>query len=194
VLGRPLSEEEEQALAGFAALLRDKAVPAGLIAESDLPRLVDRHILDSLRAIPAFSKEEGLAYDLGSGAGLPGIPLAVVRPRWRFVLCDSSRRRVAFLELAVQHLGLANAEVTATRAEELPAGADVVTSRAFAPLSRLWPVARALLRPGGRVVYFAGAGLADPSAEAARVAGGEAEVAEIGLLASSPPLVMMTRR
>jgi len=192
-LGLSLNGEQQQALDVFAELLRERAVPAGFVAASDLPRLEERHVLDSLRAGQAFTPSDATAYDLGSGAGLPGIPLAVAIPGCRFVLCEPHRLRAAFLELAVERLGLRNVDVRAGRAEELPPGADVITARAFAPLARAWDATRDLLRPGGRLVYFAGAGLEDPEGEARRLAGDEAEVTLTGLLATSPPLVMMTR-
>lgn len=179
------------ALRAFTLLLQERAIPAGFIAASDADRLWERHVLDSLRAEEAFSEGDALVYDLGSGAGLPGIPLAVVRPSCRFVLCETQRRRVGFLELAVERLELRNVEVRHGRAEELPSGADVITARAFASLERCWEVSGPLLGPGGRLVYFAGASLDE--AQAWRVAGDSAEVALIGRLASSPPLVMMTK-
>ena len=188
-----MKPSERERLQLFARLLQDRAVPAGFVAASDAGRLWERHILDSLRAAEAFTDANAVAYDLGSGAGLPGIPLAVVRPGCSFVLCESHRRRVAFLELAVERLALENVEVRPGRVEDLAPGADVITARAFASLERCWAAARPLLTTGGRLVYFAGAGLADPEGEARSVAGRETEVSLIGRLASSPPLVMMTR-
>ena len=182
----------EAHLSRFAALLREVAVPRGLVAESDLERLYERHIEDSLRAVQVFSDEDHLAYDLGSGAGLPGIPLAIALPRCRFVLAESRQTRAAFLELAVAELGLQNVEVHAGRVENLSRGADVCTARAFAPLERAWPTAASLLRPAGRLIYFAGQGLDDPELAAREAPGADRDVRII--LASGSPLVIMERK
>lgn len=184
-------------LRAFEELLLSKAIPMGLISASDGPVLRERHIADSLRAAEAFRDEDARCFDLGSGAGLPGIPLAVALPDRDFVLIESRSRRVGFLELAIERLGLGNARVLRDRVEavgeRVAAGgitpADVATARAFAPIDRSWKLAAPLLRPGGRLVYFAGEGLADPEA-AARGAGAE----EVLVLDSSAPLVIMGRR
>ena len=184
----------EAKLRRFADLLQEMAIPAGFVARSDAGKVSERHIADSLRAGQAFRPADELAYDLGSGAGLPGIPLAIAFPSIRFVLAESRRRRVGFLELVVERLNLPNVQVHAGRVEELPSGADLATARAFAPLAGAWAAARPLLVQGGRLVYFAGAGMEDPL-EAARVVGGEeAEASLLAPLASHSPLVIMTRK
>jgi len=182
----------------FEELLLSRAIPMGLISASDRGVLWDRHILDSLRAAEAFREEDGRCFDLGSGAGLPGIPLAIALPDRDLMLIESRRRGVAFLELAVDRLGLANVQVLPDRIEsvvgEVAAGrlspADVATARALAPIARSWRLAAPLLRPGGRLVYFAGEGLSDPET-AARRAGADGEIL---VLDSSAPLVIMGRR
>jgi 16S rRNA (guanine527-N7)-methyltransferase len=194
-LGISFEPDQLARLTGFERLLREHAPRLGLIARDDLPRLYLRHILDSLRAVGSFRQSDREACDLGSGAGLPGIPLAIALPRSRFVLSEPRPRRAGFLELVVERLGLENAEVAPSRAEDLPEGSvDVCTARAFAPLERSWSVSWRLLRPGGRLVYFAGGSLRDPvaTAEALSVAPGSVEVQRV--LANEPPLVIMTRR
>lgn len=184
-----------QLLDRYEGLLRERALPLGLIARSDAGMLRARHIDDSLRAVRAVREADRRCFDLGSGAGLPGIPLAIALPDRRFLLIESRRRRVGFLELAVDLLGLRNVEVVPERVEsvgELVSSgglepADVATARAFAPIERSWPLARPLLRPGGRLVYFAGERLSDPEG-AARRAGADGEIA---VLDSSAPLVIM---
>ena len=182
----------------YEDLLRERAVPLGMISRADAPLLRPRHIDDSLRAMDAFREGDARAYDIGSGAGLPGLVLAIALPDRRFTLIEPRARRAAFLELAVERLELPNVEVVAApveevarrvRAGDLPS-ADLATARAFAPLERAWPAARSLLGPGGRLVYFAGEGMQDPRGEAERVGGGEATV-EL-LLDSPAPLVIMT--
>lgn len=177
----------------YAALLEERAISLGLVAGSDRERLWDRHIVDCLRATVAFRPEDRLVYDLGSGAGLPGIVLACALPDRRFRLIEPRRRAVAFLELAVERLGLPNVEILNTRAEELDAPADVATARAFAPPDRAWAAARRLLRPGGRLVYFAGRRLKDPEALARAFPEPPAEVEVVEPIASGAPLVIMSR-
>ncbi|MGH2764954.1 MAG: 16S rRNA (guanine(527)-N(7))-methyltransferase RsmG [Actinomycetota bacterium] len=182
-------------LQAFAGLLGGRAVSLGLVAESDRDRVYERHVLDCLRAVPAFRPRDLSAYDLGSGAGLPGIVLACALPDRRFRLVEPKRRAAAFLELVVERLGLENAQVLIQRVEDLAEPADVVTARAFAPLERAWAAAWPLLRPGGRLVYFAGAGLTSPE-DAARSAGEPEPPSSVDLIpqvASGPPLVIMSR-
>src|SRR5262245_9565503 len=98
-LGVELSTRAEVQLLAFEQLLRERAVPLGLISQADSNRIRERHILDSLRAVPLL---EGMArakvVDLGSGAGLPGVPLAIVLPESSFVLAESRSKRAGFLE------------------------------------------------------------------------------------------------
>jgi 16S rRNA G527 N7-methylase RsmG len=101
---------------------------------------------------------------------------------------------VAFLELAVERLGLGNVEIVGERAEDLDELADVVTARAFAPPEHAWIEASRLLRPGGRLVYFAGERLQDPEALARTFPEPPAEVEVVGAVDSPAPLVIMSRR
>jgi len=189
-LGVELSEEASAGLERFEELLREHAVPNGLIATADAGRLRERHILDSLRAVGALGPEDRRALDLGSGAGLPGVVVAIVRPSLHVVLVEPRRARVAFLELAVEDLRLSNVAVLAARIEDVDDQVDVCFSRAFAPLPEAWRLAAPRLRPGGRLVYFAGAGAVPPEASSD---GSPVEVLESPLLESSGPLFIMTR-
>jgi 16S rRNA (guanine527-N7)-methyltransferase len=182
-------------LAAYERLLQEHAPRLGLIAETDMPRLFERHVLDSLRAAPALEAEE--VCDLGSGAGLPGIPLAIALPGARFVLCEPKRRRIAFLELALERLVLENASVAPVRAEELHVeSADACTARAFADHAAAWRVACPTLRRGGRLLYFAGRGWRRPPRGASSIIDpeqpGSLETSRV--LENEPPLVIMTRR
>ncbi len=183
----------EGPLLRFAALLSSRAVGLGLVAEGDRDRLVERHVEDSLRAGPLLDRE-GQVVDIGSGAGLPGIPLAIVRPDLQLVLVEPKGRAVAFLELAVDALGLVNVQISHARIEDVELQADAATARAFAPLDRTWAAACRVLKPGGRLIYFAGSSF-DP-AEARDITDPEApasfELARSGV-ESSAPLVIMTR-
>ena len=189
-LGVEISGEASAGLERFEELLRERALPKGLIAAADADRLRERHILDSLRAVRALRPGDTRAIDLGSGAGLPGVVVAIARPSLHVVLVEPRRARVAFLELAGEDLRLSNVSVLAARIEDVEDQVDLCFSRAFAPLPEAWRVAVPRLREGGRLVYFAGAGAAPPEIpfDASAV-----EVLESPLLESSGPLFIMTR-
>ena len=189
-LGVALDASRAATLIRYEDLLGRRAVPLGAVARSDAARIRERHILDCLRAAPLVH-EVDVACDLGSGAGLPGIVVAVAEPGVRVLLVESRAKRAAFLEFAVLELGLSNADVVVGRAEELGREVDACFARAFAPLPLAWSVARGILRPGGRLVYFAGAELWDPVVpEGAAL---EA-VVRTAVLESAGPLVIMTRQ
>jgi 16S rRNA (guanine527-N7)-methyltransferase len=153
--GSTLTPKSRARLDRYEELLETRAVPAGLVARADVSDLRERHIDDSLRGAPLLPAKSDVA-DLGSGAGLPGIPLAIALPDVRFTLVDSRRSRIAFLELVVDELGLPNVSVLASRAEEVPPGFDVCVARGFAGAAASWEAAERLLRPGGRLLYWAG--------------------------------------
>lgn len=193
-LGLTLTGDAAAKLVELEALLRSRAGILGLVAKEDIRRLRTRHLLDCLRATATVEPADRLAYDLGSGAGLPGLVVAAAVPRLRVVLVETRKARVAFLELAVDRLGLANGAVAATRIEDLAAGgapaADLCFARALAPLEASWALAAPLLRPAGRLVYFAGRGAERPI----RLAGAASvRVLEPGALESAGPLVIMAR-
>jgi 16S rRNA (guanine527-N7)-methyltransferase len=188
-LAVPLSSEQIDRLVAFEELLREYAVPWGLVSRADAGALRERHLLDSLRAAPLVDRHR--VVDIGSGAGLPGIVVAVARPSAAVHLVEPRRRRVAFLELAAERLGLANAVPVAARIEHVDGPFDVAFARAFAGAGASWSAARRVLGPGGRLVYFAGA-----RSEAGSIGTVDAR-AEIvwpaPLLASFGPLVIMSR-
>jgi 16S rRNA (guanine527-N7)-methyltransferase len=191
-LGIGLSAAQAKQMADYHEFLQQHAFSGGLIANSDRERLYERHLLDSLRAASIFRRSDRLAYDLGSGAGLPGIVLAIALPGCRFVLAETRSRRAGFLELATDRLGLGNVAVHPGTAESLPNGADVITARAFASLERAWSVAATLLHTGGRLIYFAGEGLLDPERVARSAPGPPRRVRVAPVLETSSPLVIMT--
>ncbi|MGH2723581.1 MAG: 16S rRNA (guanine(527)-N(7))-methyltransferase RsmG [Actinomycetota bacterium] len=188
-----LSSTQSALLGRYTLLLEERAVPLGLISASDGGRIWTRHVLDCLRAAPLVRDYDRLAYDLGSGSGLPGLVLAIACPWCRFVLVEARARRAGFLELAVQQLGLSNVEVAPRRAEEPSEPADLATSRAFAPLSRAWEIAHPLLRPGGRLIFFAGAAATDPEVAARSLSPAPASVEMARDVATSSPMVIMAR-
>lgn len=124
-------------------------------------RLWERHVLNCVAGDALFPGDASVV-DVGSGAGLPGIPLAILRPDLRVTLLESLLRRASFLELAVTELGLDDrVRVVRSRAEDHRATYDVVTSRAVAPLPRLLGWCLPLLAPGGRILALKGSTAAE---------------------------------
>ena len=173
----------------FERMLADRAIPMGMVARSDRARLRERHVLDCLRAAAEVGGAAS-AYDLGSGAGLPGLVVAIAEPDLRMGLIESRRRRASFLELAVEALGLTNVEVRACRVQELTERVELCFSRAFAPLAAAWSVADPLLSARGRLIYFAGSETTPVPPPATRIVA----VRATPVLESSGPLVIMGRR
>jgi len=137
--------------------LATSAVERGLIGPREVPRLWDRHILNCV-AIADFVPESAELADVGSGAGLPGLAIAIARPDVRVTLVEPLQRRVTWLAEVVADLGLTNVDVRRARAEELRGELhlDVVTARAVAPLPVLAGWCLPLCRPGGRLLALKG--------------------------------------
>ncbi|MBX0300596.1 16S rRNA (guanine(527)-N(7))-methyltransferase RsmG [Cryobacterium sp. 1639] len=142
----------------FTRNLAEQGEELGLIGPLELPRLWSRHILNC--AIVAPLLRPGLVGDVGSGAGLPGLVLAIARPDVSFVLIEPMERRVAWLTAQIADLGLANTTVLRARAEDvrLPTPLDQVTARAVSAFKTLIPLTAPLVRPGGELVVMKGAG------------------------------------
>jgi 16S rRNA (guanine527-N7)-methyltransferase len=140
----------------------------GLIGPLEPPRLWSRHILNSVLLAPLL--RPGLVGDVGSGAGLPGIVLAIARPDVDFVLIEPMERRVEWLVRESAELGLTNVTVLRSRAEEakLATPLDQVTARAVTALTGLIPATAPLLRYGGEMVFLKGARVADEVTAAAK--------------------------
>jgi 16S rRNA (guanine527-N7)-methyltransferase len=154
----------------FAALLADDGVVRGLIGPRETTRLWERHLLNC--ALLGNAIEENLEVcDIGSGAGLPGVVLALARPDLQVTLVEPLLRRTTFLEEVVSGLGLTNVEVVRARAEQLHGvrDFDVVTARAVAPLDRLLAWSMPLVRRGGVLVAMKGSS-AQEEVDSARVA------------------------
>lgn len=148
----------------YVELLATAGLERGLMGPRERPRLWDRHVLNSAAAQSGIREGESVV-DIGSGAGLPGIPLALVRPDLEITLVEPLLRRVTFLEEVVDELDL-DVRIVRGRAEDqsvrgVAGDADVVTSRAVAPLAKLAGWSAPLLRPGGRMVALKGASAAE---------------------------------
>ncbi|XVU25488.1 16S rRNA (guanine(527)-N(7))-methyltransferase RsmG [Actinoplanes sp. CA-054009] len=153
----------------YARLLVTDGVVRGLIGPREAPRIWERHLVNCA-VVSEIIPIGALVVDVGSGAGLPGIVLAVARPDLRITLVEPLARRTAFLSEAVTALGLESAvTVVRGRAEDVvdgpPAGADIVTARAVAPLDRLAGWCLPLARVGGRLLALKGASAAEEAAE-----------------------------
>jgi 16S rRNA (guanine527-N7)-methyltransferase len=142
----------------YVELLASDGVTRGLIGPRETSRLWDRHLVNCALVVDLLP-ERGELVDIGSGAGLPGIVLAMLRPQLHVVLLEPLLRRAVFLQECVSALDLPNATVVRARAEEKAAAgisADVATARAVAPLDRLVGWAAGLLRPGGQLLAIKG--------------------------------------
>lgn len=184
----------------YADLLASVAVERGLIGPREVDRLWERHLLNSA-VLAELIPEGARVADLGSGAGLPGIPLALVRPDLTVDLVEPMARRTTFLTEVVAELGLTAVHIVRARAEGLAAGAyDVVTARALAPLDRLAAMALPAVRQGGRLLALKGASAAVEVAAAGEAitaaGGGRAEIVQVGVGVVDPPVtvVVVVRR
>ncbi|MEA1263797.1 16S rRNA (guanine(527)-N(7))-methyltransferase RsmG [Microbacterium sp. STF-2] len=139
----------------FTSALAREGEERGLIGPLELPRLWTRHILNSVIAAPLF---HGSVADIGSGAGLPGLVLAIARPDVQWTLVEPMERRVTWLNEQVDGLELSNVTVLRSRAEDVrPAeGFDVVTARAVSALRTLVPLTAPLVRDGGELALLKG--------------------------------------
>lgn len=180
----------------YAGWLADAGVVRGLIGPREAPRLWDRHLLNC-GVLGSLIPHGALVVDVGSGAGLPGIPLAIARPDLRLVLLEPLARRCDFLVEVVDDLGLGPAvEVVRARAEEYRGEpADVVTARAVAPLDRLVGWCLPLACVGGRLLAMKGASAAEEiathEAAVARSGGGTPVVRSTGAGVVEPPTTVV---
>ncbi|MEV4753973.1 16S rRNA (guanine(527)-N(7))-methyltransferase RsmG [Micromonospora sp. NPDC049559] len=188
--------------AAYAGLLATDGVVRGLVGPREAPRIWDRHLLNCA-AVAELIPDGATVLDVGSGAGLPGLVLAIARPDLSVVLVEPLARRTAFLDEAVTRLGLRRSvTVVRARAEEYLAGdpharplGDVVTARAVAPLDRLAGWCLPLARVGGRLLALKGASAEDEITEhrdaVERLGGGEPVVRRCGIEVIDPPTTVV---
>jgi len=189
-------------LTEYAELLAGPGVERGLIGPREVPRLWERHLLNSAVVVePAegLVPEGATVADVGSGAGLPGLVWAIARPDLRVTLIEPLLRRSTFLQEAVAYLGL-TAQVTVWRGRGQEAvgqvgPVDVVTARAVAPLERLLTDTIPLLRPGGRLVAMKGSSAQREIDEAATVITTlglrDVHVRQVGAAVVDPPTTVV---
>jgi len=180
----------------YAELLAREGVLRGLIGPREVPRLWERHLVNCALLGRAIGEDLDVC-DIGSGAGLPGLVLAIGRPDLRLTLVEPLLRRATFLEEAVSELSLPNVEVVRARAEELHGHREfsVVTSRAVAPLVRLLAWSMPLVRQGGELVAMKGSSVQTEIDEAAgalrKYGAGPVKVEEYGAdLVDRPTIVV----
>nr|WP_235915605.1 16S rRNA (guanine(527)-N(7))-methyltransferase RsmG [Puerhibacterium puerhi] len=170
-------------VAGFADLLREQGELRGLIGPREVDRLWERHILNSAAVVP-FLPQQGLVADVGSGAGLPGVVVAMMLPSVEVYLVEPMERRTTWLQEVVDRFELANVQVKRGRAEEYHDAfeADAVTSRAVANLAKLARMSMPLVRRGGEMVVLKGRNVAQEVPAARKVLrgfkAGEPEILE----------------
>jgi 16S rRNA (guanine527-N7)-methyltransferase len=180
----------------YADLLTGPGIERGLIGPRETERLWDRHILNCA-VLSELVPRSGTLVDIGSGAGLPGVVLAIMLPGLRVTLVEPLLRRSVFLAECAAELGLSNAEVRRARAEDLAGelAADVVTARAVAPLGKLALWACGLARPGGTVLAIKGERAAGELRDAAgvleRLGVHDARIVEAGRGKVEPPAVVV---
>lgn len=160
-LGLNLPADAETRLLAYLELLAKWNRTFNLTAVRTPADMVCLHLLDSLAVLPVIEKSAPAARrfcDIGSGAGLPAIPLAVARPDWSLLSVDAVSKKAAFQRQARIELGLANLEIRQVRAENLPGGGhDAVISRAFGDLRLFVSLAGRLIEPGGCLLAMKGA-------------------------------------
>jgi 16S rRNA (guanine527-N7)-methyltransferase len=155
-LGLPLPANAPDQLLRYLGLLQKWNRTYNLTAIREPSRLVTHHLLDCLAAVPHVP--EGFLVDIGSGGGLPGVPLAIAQPGRPVTLLDSNHKKGAFLRQVIIECGLRNAQVHVGRAEEWQPALrfDVAVSRAFSDLAGFAEAARPLLKPGGILAAMKG--------------------------------------
>ena len=156
-MGLDVNPAQQDKLMNYLALMFKWNAVYNLTSLRDPMQMVTHHLLDSLAAVPAFAAAQNLL-DVGSGGGLPGIVLAIVRPDMKVSMIDTVHKKTAFLTQVKAELGLANVTVYTARVEQLQVSDkfDVITSRAFADLSDFVNWSSHLLADGGRYIALKG--------------------------------------
>lgn len=153
-LGLGITEDRFALLCRYAELLLEWNQRINLISRKDTSRILPYHVIDSLAAAQLIP-DDSRCCDIGTGAGLPGIPLAIARPDIRMVLVESTRKKCLFLNHCVTALELNAVEVLSDRAESLPPlGCDIVLSRLTGPLRRTLRHLARHSHPGGSIILF----------------------------------------
>ena len=159
----------------YAQFLIGPGIERGLIGPREGERIWERHIFNCL-PVTTLIPEGSIVFDIGSGAGLPGLVIALARPDLKLFLIEPLQRRVDFLKEAVELLGIENVEVIRGKSESVKKSANYVTARAVAPLEKLKKITSHMIKPGGALLAMKG----ESAAEEAKTVPG-AEVIEVNL-------------
>ena len=182
---------------GYASLLARDSDLLGLLGPREMPKLWTRHILNS--AVVAELIEDGKTVcDIGSGAGLPGIPLAIAKPNCKFTLIEPMERRSDWLRDVAAELGLTNVEVLRARAEEVGSAYDIATARAVSALPKLLRMCVPLVHHGGEILAMKGSKAAEEIEESRKLSKklgiASFEILQTGVdLLSEPTSVVRTK-
>lgn len=150
-----LSEAQQQQLLKYVSLLQRWNKAFNLTSVREPEEMVVRHLLDSLAMLPWV--DEGELLDIGTGAGLPGVPLAIAHPALSVTMLDSNGKKTRFVKQAILELGLANATVVQSRVEQYRSAFPQVVMRAFAALPDIISMVAECVAPGGRILALKGA-------------------------------------
>ncbi len=156
-MGLDLSQDSASRLAGHLTLIEKWNAVHNLTAVREPSRMVTQHVLDSL-SIMAFFPQGALVLDVGSGAGFPGLTLAIARPDLRVTVLDSNQKKTVFLQHCIGALKITNAESVCARVEHwiAPHAFQFIVSRALSELQEFVGLSRRLLAPGGRLFAMKG--------------------------------------
>ncbi|MDA0744896.1 MAG: 16S rRNA (guanine(527)-N(7))-methyltransferase RsmG [bacterium] len=163
-IGVRLNSGQVKQMEMYEDLLRTWAGRVRLVSRGDIDLLRDRHVLDSLSVVPHLPNGTSRVLDIGSGGGLPGIPVQIACPDLHVTLVEATRMKALFLADAKTQLNCENLRVEHARSEQLVGlesfkeGYDVVLAKGVAKLPKLWKLARPFLRPGGALYAFKGPG------------------------------------
>jgi len=158
-LGIALPVDARAQLTAYLTLLEKWNRTYNLTAIREPERMITHHVLDALAVLPHLPRRDGLrVLDVGTGGGVPGIPLAIARPAWHVTLLDPNHKKGAFLTQAAIELKLTNVDVAVSRVEDFVPEApyDIVISRAFSDLATFVDASARHLAPGGRLVAMKG--------------------------------------
>ena len=163
-IGARISPDQMDRLRAYEDHLWTWSERVRLVSRMDRDRLREHHLLESLSVVPHLPEYPLLALDLGTGGGLPGIPIKIARPDIRIVLLEPARMKALFLKSVLERLGLAGLEFVRARAEEIASDGchrghyRIVLARGVAPLPALWDIAAPLLDASGRLFALKGPG------------------------------------
>lgn len=197
IAGEIFGDKLDAAIEYHRMLATDGSI-RGFMGPREIPKLWDRHILNCA-VIGEPMNEAASVVDIGSGAGLPGIPLALARPDLKITLVEPLLKRSVFLNEVVEALGLTNVTVIRGRAEEKEVRetvglVDVVTSRAVAPLGKLAGWSLPLVRKGGQMIAMKGSSVHEEierdAKQIKKAGGGNAKVFEVGTQLDEPTILI----